>query len=179
MRSFAFVALVAAWFLVGCLCWRNGGAERLGALTALMAAGVALLANQAISLLWDRPRPFVAHPGSVHMLISHGADGGFPSDHVAAAFAIALALVVVHRRLGIVLLVGAALLAYSRVYVGVHYPGDVVAGSAIGVLAAIVSRRWLIPGLMVLARSAQRRLPKRPIHVPRAEILERTAVSLP
>src|SRR6187397_1968956 len=56
--------------------------------SALMSAGVALLANQVIGHLWDRQRPFAAHPGAVHLLAARSSDPSFPSDHAAAAFAI-------------------------------------------------------------------------------------------
>jgi undecaprenyl-diphosphatase len=126
-----FVAIVAAWFAIG---WVRGlAAERRAALTALVAAGGALLLNQVVLLLWERPRPFEAHPGSVTTLLSRSADPSFPSDHAAAAVAIAVVLFLAHRRLGGLALGLAALVCIARVYVGAHYPGDVLTGALIGV----------------------------------------------
>lgn len=125
-----FIGIVVAWFALG---WARGpAAERRGALTALLAAGGALLVNQFVLLLWQRPRPFEAHPGSVTTLVSRGADPSFPSDHAAAAVAIAVVLVLAHRRVGAVVLAVAALVCVARVYVGAHYPGDVLGGALIG-----------------------------------------------
>jgi undecaprenyl-diphosphatase len=135
LAEYAFVALVGAWFLIGWL--RQRPSERRGVIAALGAAAIALLTNQVIGLAWNRPRPFMAHPASVHVLLSHGTDPSFPSDHAAAAFAIAVVLLALHRRLGIAALLGAALMCYARVYVGDHYPGDVIAGALVGAAAAV------------------------------------------
>jgi undecaprenyl-diphosphatase len=138
-----FVAVIAGWFILG---WARGRErDRQGALTALVAAGGALLVNQGLAHLWDRDRPFADHPRAVHLLIAHGADGSFPSDHAAAAFAIATVLFVLHRRLGIVALLAAALMSVARVYVGVHYPGDVLAGALVGIAVAALLVTWLAP----------------------------------
>jgi len=141
--QWVFIALIAGWFLFG---WARGHArDRQGALTALAAAAGALLVNQGLSHLWGRDRPFTDHPRVVHLLIGHGADGSFPSDHAAAAFAIAAVLFAVHRRLGAVALLAAALMSVARVYVGVHYPGDVLAGALVGVAVAALLLTWLRP----------------------------------
>jgi undecaprenyl-diphosphatase len=73
----------------------------------------------------------------VHPLVPHGADASFPSDHATAAFAIATAIWLRWRLAGAVSLVLAAALAVARVAVGVHYPGDVVAGAILGTGAAV------------------------------------------
>ncbi len=135
------IAVVVVWFLVGWL--RRSRQDRLAAITALLSSSGALLANQIIGFLWDRPRPFVAHPRSVHLIVHSGSDASFPSDHAAVAFAIAWVLVVFHRRLGIVALLLAASMSYARVYVGVHYPGDVLGGAAVGTVTAVLVVAWL------------------------------------
>lgn len=136
-----FIAIVAAWFAVGYL--RGPREERRGALTALLAAGAALLVNQGVLLLWSRDRPFAAHPGAVHTLVARSADSSFPSDHAAASVAIATVLALAHRRLGLAALAAAALVCVARVYVGAHYPSDVLAGAAIGVGVAFIAYRPL------------------------------------
>jgi undecaprenyl-diphosphatase len=152
LAQLVFIALVGVWFLVGWV--RARPEDRRGAIAALGAAAVALLVNQVISHIWNRPRPFVAHPDTVHVLLSRGTDPSFPSDHAAAAFAIAAVLVVVHRRLGVLVLLLAALVGYARVYVGAHYPGDVAGGAVIGIGAAVVILTWLRPLILLAARSA-------------------------
>lgn len=136
-----FLLVVVAWFLYGWL--RRSPTDREGAIAALLAAGLALAVNQVVGMAWNRPRPFVAHPGSVHLLLSHSTDPSFPSDHAAAAFAIAAVLLAVRRRWAVAALLVAAAVCYARVYVGDHYPGDVAGGALIGVVAALVLMTWL------------------------------------
>ena len=131
-----FIGVVVVWFAFGML--RGPQQERRGPLTALLAAGGALLVNQGVLLFWSRPRPFSAHPDSVRTLVSRSTDGSFPSDHAAAAVAIAMVLFLFHRRLGALALVVAGLVCVARVYVGAHYPGDVAAGAAVGVAVAAI-----------------------------------------
>lgn len=140
-----FIGIVAAWFAYG---WVRGrAAERRGALTALFGAGGALLANQIVLQLWQRPRPFQAHPGSVTMLVARSADPSFPSDHAAAAVAVAVVLLLAHRRLGTVAVVLAALVCFARVYAGAHYPGDVLAGALVGT-GVVGLLRWPLAPVM-------------------------------
>ena len=112
-------------------------AGRRGAAAAALATPVALLLGQVISGAVDRVRPFVDHP-QIHLLIHHGRDAGFPSDHATGSFAIAVALLLHHRRAGIAAIVLGALIALSRVIVGAHYPTDVLAGAALGTLVALL-----------------------------------------
>jgi undecaprenyl-diphosphatase len=135
-----FAGIVVAWLIYG---WVHGGRrDRWGAIAALIGAAIALGVNQVLGHLWVRPRPFIAHPGTVHTLISHANDGSFPSDHAAAGFAIATTLWLVHRRWGTVALLAAVVMSYARVFDGVHYPGDVLAGAAIGAAVAWGVMRW-------------------------------------
>ncbi len=133
--QYVFVALLAVLFLVRGK-WRslNG---RHGVVAAGFSALLALGIAQLIADVWARPRPYVAHP-DVHLFIARSADSSFPSDHATAAFAIAVALFLRHRKAGWVALALAAVVSIARVAVGTHYPADVVAGAAIGTAAAFV-----------------------------------------
>jgi undecaprenyl-diphosphatase len=134
--QFFFVALLAGLFFArGKWRSRNGrhGVVAAG-FSALLGLGVAHL----ITDLWARPRPFVAHPTVAHLFISPSSDPSFPSDHATAAFAIAVAILLRHRKAGLVALAMAILVSFSRVVVGTHYPSDVLGGAAVGTLAALV-----------------------------------------
>lgn len=115
---------------------------KVASLAAFTSAAVALATNQVISHIWARPRPTVAHPGAHLFFVAPSADPSFPSDHAAAAFAIAVAVFFISRRVGAVFLVVAAALAVDRVVLGLHYPGDVLAGSVIGLAAAWIIHRF-------------------------------------
>ncbi|HEV7495560.1 MAG TPA: phosphatase PAP2 family protein [Baekduia sp.] len=128
--------LIAAFVLVrGELAHRS--AVRRAVAAGGLSAGLGLALAQVISRLADRPRPFIAHPDTVHLFAKHAADPGFPSDHATAAFAIAVALLLHSRRWGALALVAATILAITRVAMGIHYPTDVLAGAAVGGLSAL------------------------------------------
>jgi undecaprenyl-diphosphatase len=89
-----------------------------------------------LKLAIDRQRPVD------HALVPEPSSSSFPSGHAATSFACAATLAPFVSRTGaIVLYLLAAGIAYSRVYVGVHYPVDVVAGAALGLLVATALRR--------------------------------------
>jgi undecaprenyl-diphosphatase len=127
-------AVIALWFVS-----RPEGVQRLrlACASALAAAAAGLLINQAIGHLWVRARPYADHPGSLVPFTPPSHDPSFPSDHATAAFAIAVAILFFHRRVGAAFLVVAAAIAASRVLVGAHYPSDVLAGALVGSFAAI------------------------------------------
>jgi undecaprenyl-diphosphatase len=148
----AFIALVAGWLMFGVV--RRLQVERVGAALALLAAGLAFAVNQVIAQFWARPRPFSSHPGSVHVLLGHSADASFPSDHVAAAVAISMMLLAIHRRLGIAALLLSVLVGYARVFVGDHYPGDVIGGVIVGGASAAMVGAVRLPELLSRADTA-------------------------
>src|SRR3954465_15604848 len=113
-------------------------AARRGAVAAGLSAGLALLIASQLATLVGRPRPFVDHPATVHLLLAHAADPGFPSDHATAAFAIATAILLRNRRWGLLALVMAIALAIGRGAVGVPVPPAVVAGAAVGSATALL-----------------------------------------
>jgi undecaprenyl-diphosphatase len=131
-----FVALLAALFLARGK-WRSRNA-RHGVVAAGLSAGLALVLAKVLSDAIARQRPFVDHPHAAHLFIKHAADYGFPSDHASGAFAIAVALLLRHRRAGLLALAMAVAISVGRVMVGVHYPSDVAAGAVLGTLCALL-----------------------------------------
>jgi undecaprenyl-diphosphatase len=75
---------------------------------------------------------------NIKQLVEHTANASFPSDHATSAFAIAITLCLYEKRLGKVFLLLAFLIAFSRVWVGVHYPLDVLIGAVLGFLWAFI-----------------------------------------
>jgi undecaprenyl-diphosphatase len=139
--------LVALTFLTA---WRRHRAARQrGAVLGTASAALALLLNQPISHLVARPRPYLAHPAHAHLLIARSPDASFPSDHATGAFALAVGVWLYDRTIGAILLALAAVISFSRVYVGTHYPGDVLAGALIGAAVAVALHR-LVPARRLL-----------------------------
>jgi undecaprenyl-diphosphatase len=115
---------------------------------ALIGLVALLLANVSVYLLKiivAEPRPFIVLP-NVIQLVPESEAYGFPSGHAASSFAVMMVIGLKYRlhikgkshRLLYPLLAFAALIAFSRVYIGVHYPLDVVFGAIIGMLSAVV-----------------------------------------
>jgi undecaprenyl-diphosphatase len=111
--------------------------ERHAAVAAGLSFILGLTLNQILLLFAHRVRPYDA--GVTHLLIAPSRDPSFPSDHATAAFSIVFAFLLQKRFLRAFLfsLVG-ALLVISRVYLGIHYVGDIVGGMLTALIAASV-----------------------------------------
>jgi undecaprenyl-diphosphatase len=119
-------------------------AVRRAAVAAGLSAGLGLLAGKLITEFVHRARPFVAHPGAVHLFARHAADSSFPSDHATASVAIVVAILLRGKlRWAAVTLVFAIILMFGRVALGLEYPTDVLGGAAIGTAAALIL--WIAP----------------------------------
>ena len=155
------VVLFALLLVAGYLMARSSGSlpRVAAALWAAGGMGVALALNQLIAHAADEPRPFVALP-NVLTLVRHSADPGFPSDHAVMAGAVAAGLYFVSRLLGWIAAAAAIVIAFARVYIGVHYPQDVLAGLALGAVVALLLGMLARPAL-VLVLAAMARSPLR------------------
>lgn len=133
------VAITAAlWFFS-----RPGGDRKwkLACGSGFAAAALAYAVAFVIHQIWDRPRPYVthhiAHPWSV------ATDPSFPSDHTTVSFAIAFAVLALDLPVGAIFVALAALIGIGRLFIGAHYPSDVLAGFVLGLLVAAVVVRLL------------------------------------
>ena len=106
----------------------------------MIAVALADWAAAAIKALVDRPRPFERY-AEPKTLVPHSHDASFPSGHASTSFAAATMLSLAFPPLAPALFVLATAVAFSRVYVGVHYPLDVLGGAVLGVVVAIALRR--------------------------------------
>jgi undecaprenyl-diphosphatase len=133
---------------------------RRGALRGVLSMSLAVAVSDGVGHLLLRPlfgrvRPcYDPSAGEVRRLL-HAADvGSLPSLHAANLCALATAATLADRRLGLLAWPVAAAVAWSRVYGGVHWPGDVVAGAAWGALAALAA--WAAVGRFVGIRPTRR-----------------------
>lgn len=139
------------WAGIFLLIWfwppRYASRLRRAVVYAVVAGILALMIDGLLGhILPYRPRPFVVEPALVHQLVAHSKNMSFPSDHTAGSFAFAVALYHGSRRAGRWALALAIAVGVARVWVGLHWPTDVIGGAAVGVLAAFIvlaGRRYL------------------------------------
>ncbi|WP_231571625.1 undecaprenyl-diphosphatase [Gordoniibacillus kamchatkensis] len=122
-----YIGVIIYWFI------RTESNRRM-IVEALTAACIGLAISGLIGDFFYRDRPFVTH--AVFQLIQHPANASFPSDHAIGAFVIATTIWLFRKKEGRLWLALAACIAFSRIWTGVHYPSDVIAGALIGVAAA-------------------------------------------
>ena len=161
------VALFAVLLIVGYLLARSAGRPMMMARALLAGVGVllAVAVNQPIVHVVNEARPYTQLPHAL-LLVHRSIDASFPSDHATMAGAVAAGLLCVHRRLGAGAVLAALLMAFARVYVGAHFPIDVLAGLAVGALVALLTQLGAPPLARVLTHLAHSRL--RPLLTSRA-----------
>lgn len=97
-----------------------------------------LVITELIRLIWHRSRPFVDY--QVNQVIEHSASGSFPSGHIAFLFALAMAVYFFNKKWGLVFFILSLVVGLARIFVGIHYPLDILGGIVIGIVSAVVAR---------------------------------------
>jgi len=125
--GFLWIALAVIFFLVGNKKkpWRSWGI-----LLAASLGANALLCNVVLKPMVGRIRPYDLL--GYEVLVSHLSDFSFPSGHTSASFAGATAIYAMNKKWGIAAFVFATLMGFSRLYLGVHFPTDVLVGAFLG-----------------------------------------------
>lgn len=155
--------ILLAMVLLVLACWwsvrRRGGADAAPSVAALvwapLAAGIAVLVNVPIRGFVERPRPFLTHEG-LDVLVEGKTDYSFVSDHATITMAMAVGLFVAHRKFGLFGIGLALLEGFCRVYMGVHYPTDVVGGFALGTAVALLLSPLAMALLTPLMKAVER-----------------------
>ncbi len=124
----------AVWILTAVFLWHRSETRHF-AFMLFFSIALAHLISQILKPVIARPRPFMTYPG--HPLLIH-TPGGYscPSGHSASSFAAATILCVAGRNFGLAAFFLAVAIAFSRIFLFVHYPSDTLIGAALGVLCA-------------------------------------------
>jgi undecaprenyl-diphosphatase len=123
-----------------CLVWIIEKKQRGLTTAALMFFALGLSALTTISWLkplFARPRPLISLD-SVRLLIEQPESFSFPSTHAAISFSVALIVACRHTRWAVPVFVWAILMAYTRLYVGVHFPSDLLVGAIWGMMIGVL-----------------------------------------
>lgn len=125
----AYILIALLFFLF----WRN----RKVIFKSLLAGFFArFFIVELIRLFWQRPRPFVEN--QVNLLLEH-QEASFPSGHASFFFALSFIVYNYNKKTGILFFIASFLISISRVFVGIHWPTDIIAGALIGVFSG-----WLV-----------------------------------
>lgn len=149
--------------------WLSGDAgRRRGLLAATAAVLFGLLGSQLISLIWPHPRPFMIGLG--HTLIQHAPDASFPSDHLTLWWSAAAGLCCwpQWRRIGGVLMLAGIPMAWARIYLGVHFPFDMLGALVLAMVSAALTRfaaPWYLASCLNWSTAVYQRLFRRWINV--------------
>ena len=145
--------LALVWLAAGAVLAAQPRYRRYGAAVLLAVAATAVLGMLVLKPLFGRVRPFEAY-GFMGLLVPPPAGNSFPSNHSMVSFAAAAALCCVpgRGRLSVALKAAgvalACLIAFSRLYLYVHYPSDILVGAVVGAAVGVLSVRlvlWLWP----------------------------------
>ena len=119
---YIFMAVIAIVFILGVV--KKNEEYRKASVNAFVITVINLILSFIIGSIYYVDRPFVHN--KVNLLMPHSADASFPSDHATGTMSIALGLGKYNRILGVIMTILSIIVGFSRVYVGNHYPLDVI-----------------------------------------------------
>lgn len=137
MKFFSFIGDYGLfWIILAAVLLISPKTRRGGIDTLICLAFAAALCNLVFKNLVARPRPFLEIE-ELELIIAPLLSYSFPSGHACSSFAAATALTLAFRHRGAWAFLPAALITFSRIYVGIHYPTDILCGAIFGVLISL------------------------------------------
>lgn len=142
LAGYLYILLPAALFYLYIIDKKNFRKNSLILIAAVLLGGLLV---QILKQIVDRPRPLkemepllLVGKVKIHNLFYAYREGSFPSGHTQAAFGTATALICIYRKHALYLILIAFLMGLSRIYVGVHFPLDIVCGAILGIITSLV-----------------------------------------
>lgn len=143
MKYFLLFGIIMYWFT-------RKRENRIMIISSMFAFVVAEVFGAIAGAIHSNNQPF-AELNNVNQLIGHAIDNSFPSDHAIEFFSICITFLLFKKNLRYVWLAIAILVSISRVWVGVHYPADILVGAILGIIGAVLCY-WIIPQLNVIKK---------------------------
>ena len=133
------------WLIIAALLLIFKGTRKAGVSVLIAYLAVYLLGQIVLKQLISRPRPCQIDQAFA-LLVARPSSSSFPSTHSAWAFGAATAIFMRHRKLGLAAYAVAALIAFSRLYMFLHFPTDVLFGAAMGMALGVLAH-WIMKTL--------------------------------
>jgi len=103
---------------------------------AFISGGLARGITEFIRFLWARPRPFVEN--HINLLLDNINSKSFPSGHASFFFGLSMVVYFYNKKLGIIFFIASLIISIARVYCGIHWPADILAGFLVGIFSGIL-----------------------------------------
>ena len=139
-----FLAKYLPWVLIGILILfliKNFKKHCKMVSLGISAAIFARIITEIIRWIWYRPRPFIEN--EVNLLLNHSPTSSFPSGHTSFFFALSTIIYFYNKKAGFFFFLASFLIVLSRVFTGIHWPSDILAGAIVGIFSAwLVHKIW-------------------------------------
>jgi len=130
-----YLPYILAFFLLFLLIWNFRKYWQIVVL-ALASGALARGITEVVRFFWRQPRPFIEN--HVNLLIKQVNGSSFPSGHASFFFALSAVLFFYDRKIGISFFIASILISWARIFCGLHWPYDIIAGFVVGIFSGLI-----------------------------------------
>lgn len=130
------------WILIGLILLAQKKYRKVGLILLIALLITSLIGEGILKNIVQRPRAFITYP-DISIIINRPTSFSFPSGHTASSFAAALVLGYYFKGWRYIFYIFASLIAFSRLYLFVHYPSDIIAGILLGIICGLLTIRLM------------------------------------